>query len=81
MATPRTTNKETITFRIPSKKRAELDRIALRNTRDRSFILNEAIDAYLEIQTWQEKHIEQGLADAKKGDFATTKEIEALFGK
>jgi predicted transcriptional regulator len=79
MATTKTSQKDTITFRIPSKKRAELDRLALRNTRDRSFLLNEAVDAYLETQAWQEKHIEQGLADAKKGNFASAKEIEAVF--
>ena len=80
MSPSRATEKETITFRIPAKKRADLDRIALRNSRDRSFVLNEAVDAYIETQTWQDKHIEQGLADAKKGNFASVKDIEAAFG-
>jgi predicted transcriptional regulator len=82
MTTSSTSEKETITFRIPSKKRVELDRIASANSRDRSFVLNEAVNAYLEMSRWQHTHIEQGLKDAKAGRFASQRDIgKAFIGK
>ncbi|WP_341527455.1 ribbon-helix-helix domain-containing protein [Nostoc sp. UHCC 0302] len=40
-------SKENITFRIDSDKKAALDAIAAGMNRDRSYVLNEAVAAYL----------------------------------
>jgi len=45
MSTPRT-----ISFRIDSEKVAELDQIAKNMDRDRSYLLNEAVERYLSEQ-------------------------------
>jgi predicted transcriptional regulator len=76
-----TMSKENITFRLDSDKRAILDAIAAGLDRDRSYILNEAITAYLEVHQWQIDEIQRGLAEAEAGDFATEAEVEAVFAK
>jgi predicted transcriptional regulator len=45
-------SKEIITLRIDSEKRIALDRLAQGFDRDRSYILNQAIDYYLHINQW-----------------------------
>lgn len=71
--------KDTVTFRIPIKKRTELDQVAEELLRDRSFVLNEAVDAYLEAKHWQVAHIEIGLKDAKAGRFASARDVERAY--
>lgn len=71
--------KETITFRLDAEKRAALDEIADGLDRDRSYILNEAIDLYLEVHRWQVEHILEGVRQADNEEFATDEEVaEAL---
>jgi predicted transcriptional regulator len=71
--------KDLVTFRIPAQKRTELDRIAEESFRDRSFVLNEAVDAYLDTKRWQIDHIESGLKDAKAGRFASARDVERAY--
>ena len=79
MSAKQTEEKETITFRIPAKKRAELDRIAKIALRDRSFVLNEAVSAYIEVSRYHEAHIEQGLKEACAGKFSTDAEVARAY--
>ena len=60
-------SKETISFRIEAGKRAAVDELASALDRDRSAIINEAIDAYLELHHWQVEHIRRALAEADSG--------------
>jgi predicted transcriptional regulator len=73
--------KETITFRLDSSKRKAIDEIASLLDRDRSYILNEAIENYLEVYSWQVGHIQQGLRQADNGEFATPEEVATAFAK
>lgn len=74
-------SKETITFRIEAEKRKALGAIATRMDCDRSYILNEAISAYLETNQWQIEHIQAGLRQADAEEFATEAEVRAAFEK
>lgn len=58
-------SKTSLTFRLDTTKREALDQIAKSLERDRTAVLNEAIDAYLDTQAWQRRHIEQALAEAR----------------
>ncbi len=69
----------TISFRLDSEKREALDAVASVLDRDRSYILNEAIDAYLDVQQWQIEHIRKGLRQANAGQFATEAEMKAAL--
>lgn len=72
---------ETITFSLDTEKREALDKIASLLERDRSEILNEAIDAYLQVREWQLEHIQEGLRQADAGEFASDEEVAAAFAR
>lgn len=72
---------ETITFSLNIEKRKAIDEIASLLERDRSDILNEAIDAYLQVQQWQLEHIKEGLRQADAGEFASDEEVRAAFAR
>ncbi len=75
------TVKEAITVRLEAAKRAELDELARTTSRDRSFLVNEAIDAYLAVHRWQIAYIQQGLRQAEAGEFASEDEVNAAFAR
>ncbi len=70
---------KTISFRLDGEKRDALDAIATVLDRDRSYVLNEAIDAYLEVHQWQIEHIKAGIRQADQGKFASKAEVAAAF--
>jgi len=70
-----------ITFNLDTEKRKVLDQIAYSMERERTDILNDAIDAYLEIYQWQLDHIKEGLRQADRGEFATEEEMAAAFAR
>ncbi len=74
-------SKENITFRIDSDKKAALDAIAARINRDRSYLLNEAVAAYLEMYQSQIEEIQKGIGEADAGDFADDEEVKGTFAK
>ena len=74
-------SKENITFRLDSEKKAVLDAIAAGLDRDRTYVLNEAVQLYLEMHYLQIAEIEQGLVEAEAGDFATDEEVQTVFAK
>ena len=74
-------SKQNITFRIDSDKKLALDAIAAGMNRDRSFVLNEAVAAYIEMYQWQLEEITKGIAEADAGDFASDEEVKAMFTK
>ncbi len=74
-------SKENITFRLDNEKRVILDTIAAGLDRDRTYVLNEAVDLYLEVYQWQIAEIEAGVAEADAGDYATDEEVQAVFAK
>ena len=73
--------KTTIPFRIEAKKVRALDALAAALDRDRTYILNEAVAAYLEVQEWQLEQIKEGLRQADAGEFAHDEEVAKTFKK
>ena len=72
-------NKDTVTFRLAAAKKKALDRVAAGLDRDRSYVLNEAVDYYLDLHRWQVEHIKQGLAEARAGNFASDEDVAEAF--
>lgn len=70
-----------ITFRMEPSKKAALDAIAGQQDRDRSYVLNEAVDMYIKAHDWQVAHIKKALRQADKGEFASDDEVKAAFAK
>ncbi len=73
--------KSTITFRLEQEKRDALDAIAEGTERDRTYVLNEAIEAYLDAHAWQIEHIKKGLRQAKAAKFATEGEVARALAR
>ena len=59
---------KTITFRLETGKVQQLDAYAEQDQRDRSYLLNEAVDRYLEVRQLQVARIEEGLRQAEAGE-------------
>jgi predicted transcriptional regulator len=74
-------DRETISFRLDAKKRQALDALAQVQDRDRTYVLNEAIDAYLDVHQWQLEHIQEGIRQADTGDFAGDAAVAAAFSR
>ena len=68
-----------ITFRMAEEKKLLIDELAAAQDRDRSYIINQALDVYLEVMEWQLAHIEEGLRQAEAGEFASDDEVKAAF--
>lgn len=59
--------KQTISFRLDEDKVEALDRLAEALDRDRTYLLNEAVAAYLDLQRWHIEQIEKGIRQADAG--------------
>jgi predicted transcriptional regulator len=74
MPTPRT-----ISFRIDSEKVAQLDLIAKAMDRDRSYLLNEAVEGYLSEQRRFAAMVEEGLEASRKGELIDDEEVGRMI--
>jgi predicted transcriptional regulator len=70
---------KTLSFRLSADKVAELDALGKAQVRDRTFLLNEAVDAYLELQRWQLAHIDEGIRQADSGMGKPHQEVVAKW--
>lgn len=73
--------KQTMTIRIEPEVRSSLDAIAAAADRDRTWVVNEALAAYIETQRWQIEHIRQGLREADSGRFASTRAVKQVVDR
>ena len=66
---------KTVTFRAPEEKVAALDSAAAWQQRDRSFVINEAIDQYLSLQEYHLALIDEGIRAADAGEVVPHSEV------
>jgi len=71
----------TISFRIPAKKVESLDELANEMDRDRSYLLNEAVEHYLRLNEHHIRLIKNGLRAAERGDFVPDAEMKKLMAR
>ena len=67
-----------ISFRIAPEKVAQLDSIAKAMDRDRSYLLNEAVETYLSEQRRFAAMVEEGLEDMRSGRYFADEEVERM---
>ncbi len=70
---------KSVTFRADEAKLQVLDHLAEAMQRDRSYLINEAVDQYLEVQQWHAAQIQAAIVGADAGEFATDQEVGAAF--
>jgi len=73
--------RETMTVRVETRTKKELDGIATALERDRSYVVNEALKAYIDVHQWQIDHIRQGLREANAGKFASEDEVKKAISR
>ena len=73
--------KQTMTIRIEPEVRSSLDALAAAADRDRTWIVNQALTAYLETQRWQIEHIRQGLREADAGNLASARAVKRVMDR
>ncbi len=73
--------KSSLTVRIDEARLQALDKVAEGIDRDRTYVVTQAIDAYLEVQKWQMEYIEAALREAAAGRFASTTEVSRTFAR
>jgi predicted transcriptional regulator len=73
--------KQTVSFRLASEKVSALDELASSLDRDRTYLLGEAVEAYLDTQQWQLEQIRAGVADADAGRVIDHRKMKAIAGR
>lgn len=71
----------TISFRTDLEKKQQLDKIAQSLDRDRSWVINEALSNYLDLQRWQQQQIEKGLQALNEGRTISHEEMKQTVAK
>ena len=72
---------EAFSVRTESRKVKQLDKLAEQQDRSRNYLVNQAINQFLELHAWQEERIEAGVKAADEGRFAGEVEMERIFSK
>lgn len=72
---------KTVSFRTDSRKVAALDALASVYDRDRSYLLNEAVDNYLDLQQYHIELIEEGVRQANAGEVVDHSDVEKIVAK
>ncbi len=70
-----------VTARLDLETKEKLDLLAKSTARSKSFLIAEAVRAYLKEQTWQIDAIKEGMEQADAGNFASNDEIRSTLGK
>ena len=73
--------KQTISFRLDSEKVEALDVLAKALDRDRTYLLNEAVEAYLDVQQWQLDHLKASIQQADAGRVMDHREVKKMASK
>jgi len=72
---------KTISFRMPADAVDTLDALAETMDRDRTYLLNEAVERYLELNEYHVKLIKKGLRAAKEGKLVSHADVKKMIGK
>ena len=72
---------EAFSVRTDPTKIRKLDKLAEQQDRSRNYLVNQAIDQYLELLAWQDERIIEGIKPADAGRFASDTEMDAIFNK
>jgi len=71
----------TITARILAQDKERLEALAKAMGCTKGFLVAQAVEAYLEVQSWQVEEIHRAIQEADAGDFATDEEARELHAK
>lgn len=70
-----------LTLRVSREVKEQLGRLAEATHRSQSFLGGEAIQRYVDLESWQIAEIQQAIVEADAGDFASDEELNAVVKK
>ncbi len=70
-----------MTVRLPADLAGQLDKLIEATGRNKSAITVAALREYVDAQAWQIQDIEEGVAEADRGEFASDGDVNAFFAK
>ena len=56
-----------VSFRVKNELKEKLDSLAEATQRSKSFLATEALERYIELESWQVAHIKEGMRQAEAG--------------
>jgi predicted transcriptional regulator len=68
---------EPMTVRTRKETVSEIDALAASMDRSRNYIVNQAIQQYLDVNAWQIERIKEGIAAARAGQVRPAEEVHA----
>ena len=71
--------KVNVTCRLDGESVAFLDTLGKNLDRDRSYLIKDAVNHYIEMHRWQIEEIQKAITEADAGEFASEEEVEAMF--
>jgi predicted transcriptional regulator len=74
-------DKQTVSFRLDTNQLSALDTLAEALDRDRTFLLTEAVAAYLDVQRWHIQQIKAGIRQADDGKLVDHRRVKKLAAR
>ena len=71
--------RDSLELRLDKHRWEEVDAIARATASDRLTIVGEAIDVYLELHCGQVAHAEEGIRQARSGEFVSQEDVAKAF--
>ena len=69
------------TIRINNDTLGRIDGLANTLSRSRSWVINQAIERFLDYEEWFVQEVKKGLDEVERGEIATDDEVAARFRK
>ena len=67
--------------RLDPETKGKLEMLAKTTARSKSFLVSEAVRAYVKEQAWQIEAIKEGIVQADAGNFASNDEVKSTLSK
>jgi predicted transcriptional regulator len=75
------TLEKTLNVRLSQSTHSKLKSLTESTGRSQSWLTVEALESYLEQQSWQIAEVNTGIAEADRGEFATPADIDTILAK
>jgi RHH-type rel operon transcriptional repressor/antitoxin RelB len=72
---------KSMTVRLPADLADQLEKLIQATSLDKSAIIVAALRDYMDAEPWKINDIEQGIAEADRGEFASADEVNSFFAK
>lgn len=65
-----------LTLRVKNELKEKLESLAESTQRSKSFLATEALERYIELESWQVAHIKKGMKQAEQGQVLSGEEMD-----